>query len=121
MLKLTPMSHTWSRTRWFLIGFVSAMAVGLTLRYLSQVLNPNLCAGRTLTAMLVPMVMGPGGIFMFSRGVLAKKGFAFAGIGVIAASLPLLIFSLLTITDLKLAGCAPAPPPPAAALKAAAQ
>jgi hypothetical protein len=117
MLKLSLMS----RTRWFLIGFVSAMAVGLSLRYLSQVLNPNLCSGRTLTAMLVPMVMGPGGIFMFSRGVLAKKDFAFAGIGVIAASIPLLIFSLLTITELKLAGCAPAPPPPAAALKAAAQ
>jgi len=93
---------------WFLLGLGGATLFGLGLHALADAFNPNPCRYRTLSALIMPLVLGPGGIFLATRSIRRQDGRVPLGIGVVVASLVVLYLGLRIIVELKVQGCAPA-------------
>ncbi|ADV68484.1 hypothetical protein Deima_2855 [Deinococcus maricopensis DSM 21211] len=87
------------------MGFALGVAVFLLIRLLGG-LNPDLCRGRTTTALLAPLLLGPGGLG-FTATVWNRPRWRAVGLGVVVASLfPALFFSARDLSSLRGAGCA---------------
>ena len=93
---------------WFLLGVLGAVAVGLSVHAVAEALNPNPCRFRTLSALAMPLLIGPGGIFLITRSIRLQDGRVPLGMGVVLASLIVLFVGLRVIGELKVQGCAPA-------------
>ncbi len=89
----------------FALGYLAGVGLYLLVRLLGG-LNPNPCAGQTLVALLVPLLIGPGGL-----GITASQWNrpprAIFGLGLVVASLfPALFFGARDIAGLRNFGCA---------------
>ena len=89
----------------FLLGYAAGAAVYLLVRTLSG-LNPDPCRGQTLMALLVPLLLGPGGLGL-AASTWNRPPRAIFGLGLVAASLfPALFFGARDIAGLRNYGCA---------------
>lgn len=90
----------------FLLGWGLGAALLFGVRGLADALITDPCRGRTLIALLVPLLLGPGGFALASlhRGSMSR---AALGLGLVVASLfPALYVGTLDIGKLRTTGCA---------------
>lgn len=96
--------------RAFFLGYGAGVLVFGVLSLLGNVLLTDPCRGRTVWAIFIPFVLGPGG-FGFMAAFAARRGWGLFGLGLAVASLfPALFAAGLTIGHLREQGCAPEPP-----------
>ncbi|WP_424950748.1 hypothetical protein [Deinococcus sp.] len=89
----------------FVVGYLAGVALYLLVRALGH-LNPNPCQGQTLVALLVPLLLGPGGLGLAASG-WNRPPRAIFGLGLVVASLfPALFFGSRDIAGLRNFGCA---------------
>ncbi|MFC4452459.1 hypothetical protein [Deinococcus sonorensis] len=89
----------------FLLGYLTGAALYVLVRLLSG-LNPDPCRGQTLVALIVPLLLGPGGLGL-AASQWNRPPRAIFGLGLVVASLfPALFFGTLQIGGLRAAGCA---------------
>ncbi len=98
------------RLREFLPAFVLGWALGaaavFALRWLGTQLLTDPCQGRTVVALALPLLMGPGGL-AFTALSWRKPGRAALGLGLVVASLlPGLFVGARDIGHLRTVGCA---------------
>ena len=90
----------------FLLGWGLGAALLFGVRGLADALITDPCRGRTLIALFVPLLLGPGGFALAAlhRGSMRR---AALGLGLVVASLvPSLYVSALDIGKLRTGGCA---------------
>ena len=90
----------------FLLGWGLGAAVLFGVRGLADALITDPCRGRTLIALFVPLLLGPGGFALAAlhRGSMRR---AALGLGLVASSLfPSLYVGALDIGKLRTGGCA---------------
>lgn len=97
-----------AREAWpaFLLGWGLGAALLFGVRFLAEALLAGPCQGRTLIALLVPLLLGPGGFALASlhRGSMRR---AAIGLGLVVASLfPALYVGASDIGKLRTGGCA---------------
>jgi hypothetical protein len=71
----------------FYIGAIVALIVGVILKTVADIFNPEPCLGSTWLAKLLPLAMFPVGYFLASKGLQANKQKAFFGAGMVVISL----------------------------------
>ncbi|GEM47546.1 hypothetical protein [Deinococcus cellulosilyticus] len=85
----------------FVLGFALCAGVGLGLLWLFQVVNPEPCRFRTVSYLLVPLVLGPLSIGLATNRRMIENGWGPFNIGMIAASLfPVLWKAMVSIAAL---------------------
>ncbi len=97
-----------NRWRQIALGFALGCLVFVVLRGLGTLLlQNNPCQGRTLWALLAPLILGPGGIAYATTQVGKGRGQAALGVGLALSSLfPALAFGVRDIGVLRTQGCA---------------
>lgn len=95
----------------FLAGFLAGTALFLVIRTLANALNPDPCQWRTLSALLPPLLLGPGGLataaLLWNRQIAGQLGWGVFGLGLAVASLfPALFYGAQDVSRLRAAGCA---------------
>ncbi|WP_407541177.1 hypothetical protein Q0M94_07245 [Deinococcus radiomollis] len=89
----------------FALGYLAGVGVYLLVRALGG-LNPSPCQGQTLVALLVPLLLGPGGLGL-AASQWNRPPRAIFGLGLVVASLfPALFFGSRDIAGLRNFGCA---------------
>jgi len=89
----------------FVMGYLAGTALYLLVRALGS-LNPNPCQGQTLVALIVPLLLGPGGLGL-AASQWNRPPRAIFGLGLVVASLfPALFFGAREIAGLRNFGCA---------------
>ena len=89
----------------FAMGYLAGAALYLLVRLLGG-LNPNPCQGQTLVALIVPLLLGPGGLGL-AASQWNRPPRAIFGLGLVVASLfPALFFGAREIAGLRNFGCA---------------
>jgi len=89
----------------FLVGYLVGVLVYLLVRTLGH-LNPNVCQGQTLVTLVVPLLLGPGGLGL-AASQWNRPPRAIFGLGLVVASLfPALFFGARDIAGLRNFGCA---------------
>ena len=89
----------------FVMGYLAGAALYLLVRALGS-LNPNPCQGQTLVALIVPLLLGPGGLGL-AASQWNRPPRAIFGLGLVVASLfPALFFGAREIAGLRNFGCA---------------
>ena len=89
----------------FALGYLAGAALYLLVRALGG-LNPNPCQGQTLVALIVPLLLGPGGLGL-AASQWNRPPRAIFGLGLVVASLfPALFFGAREIAGLRNFGCA---------------
>lgn len=95
----------------FLAGYLAGAALFLVIRTLAGALNPDPCQWRTLSALLPPLLLGPGGLavaaLLWNRQIAEQLGWGVFGLGLAVASLfPALFYGAQDVSKLRSAGCA---------------
>ena len=89
----------------FALGYLAGAALYLLVRALGG-LNPSPCQGQTLVALVVPLLLGPGGLGL-AASQWNRPPRAIFGLGLVVASLfPALFFGARDIAGLRNFGCA---------------
>lgn len=89
----------------FLLGYLAGVGLYLLVRGLGG-LNPDPCRGQTLVALIVPLLLGPGGLGM-AASQWNRPPRAIFGLGLVLASLfPALFLGAREIGGLRALGCA---------------
>jgi hypothetical protein len=89
----------------FVVGYLAGVGLYLLVRLLGG-LNPNPCQGQTLVALIVPLLLGPGGLGL-AASQWNRPPRAIFGLGLVVASLfPALFFGARDIAGLRNVGCA---------------
>ena len=89
----------------FMLGYLAGAALYLLVRALGG-LNPKPCQGQTLVALIVPLLLGPGGLGL-AASQWNRPPRAIFGLGLVVASLfPALFFGAREIAGLRNFGCA---------------
>ncbi|MBB6017617.1 hypothetical protein [Deinococcus radiopugnans] len=90
----------------FLLGWGLGTLVTFAVRALADALLTTPCEGRTLLALIVPLLLGPGGL-AFTAVNWRRAGRAALGLGLVVASLlPALFVGARDIAVLRGSGCA---------------
>lgn len=90
----------------FLLGWGLGALLVLLVRWLGLALLPSPCRGHTVLALLMPLLLGPGG-FAFTAANWRKPQVAALGLGLVIASLfPALYLGTRDIGQLRTNGCA---------------
>lgn len=102
-----PVPTTPPRLRQIALGFGLGCLVFAVLRAAEGLFLHTPCEGRTLWALLAPLILGPGGIAYATTNVGKGNGQAALGVGLAIASLfPALAFGVRDIGMLRTQGCA---------------
>ncbi|ADY26397.1 hypothetical protein Deipr_1247 [Deinococcus proteolyticus MRP] len=90
----------------FLLGWALAAAAALLVRWLGQRLLGDPCQGHTVLALLMPLLLGPGGLGL-AASQWNNRPRAMFGLGLVLASfVPTLLLSAYDIGQLRNLGCA---------------
>ncbi|UBV42427.1 hypothetical protein LAJ19_12470 [Deinococcus taeanensis] len=90
----------------FLLGWGLGVALTFAVRGAGAALLTDLCQGHTLLALLVPLLLGPGGL-AFTAAHWRRPSRAALGLGLVLASLfPALFVGAQDIGQLRRSGCA---------------
>lgn len=104
-----PESNAPAPNRWrgVALGFGLGCLIFAVLRGLESLFLHGACEGRTLWALLAPLLLGPGGIAYATMNVGKGNGRAALGVGLALSSLfPALAFGVRDIGTLRTQGCA---------------
>ncbi|GGR01711.1 hypothetical protein [Deinococcus ruber] len=89
----------------FVLGYAAGVGLYFLVKALSG-LNPNPCQGQTVVALLVPLLLGPGGLGL-TASQWNRPPRAIFGLGLVVASLfPALFLASRDIANLRNFGCA---------------
>ncbi|PYE54519.1 hypothetical protein [Deinococcus yavapaiensis] len=93
----------------FLLGYGVGTALYFLISGIGTLLLTDPCKGHTFLAIIIPTILGPGGLGL--TALLWRRGWGMFGVGMaVAALFPALFVGSRALEYLKEIGCAPIPP-----------